>query len=368
MDRTETSTRLLEGVRVIDLSTYLAAPSAGRVLAYMGADVIKVEAPAGDPFRFQGDIYGLPFEDDNNPLFAAANDGKRFMVLNLKDHADHDVFLDLVKTSDILITNLRMPALKRLGATYEDLHAVNPRLVYGRISGYGTKGPAADRLAYDSTAYFARGGHMLDYVEPGSPPNNMMLGSGDCNTGLALVSGVLAALAGAQISGEGREVNVSLLQTSIWMASMDYVISQYSEDFFIDRVYRCKDGIYMYLQAVTDKQKEILLGLIGMSLEEYNDHFSAIPKLKEIYAQKTFDEWCALLDGTGVCIERLRHVAEVPLDLQARENGFLAPYGRGNNAWLPPPPLAYDSPAPPFSSGVRPGRDTDAIREELGYN
>ena len=266
-----------------------------------------------------------------------------------------------------MITNLRIPALEKLKVTYDILKEINPKLVYGRISGYGTKGPLAGRLGFDSTAYFARGGHMLDYVEPGSPPNNMMLGSGDINAALALVSGTLAALAGCRICGEGRSVDVSLLHTSIWMASMDYVISQYGEDFFIDRVYRCSDGVYMYLQAITDKQKAILLDMIGMSRAEYDDHFGAIPKLREIYAKKTFAEWSAMLEGTGVCIERLRHIDEVPLDEQARVNGFLRPYGRGSDIWMPMPPVSFEgSDAPAFTESVALGRDNEAIRSELG--
>jgi len=359
--------RPLEGVRVVELATYLAAPSACRMLAYLGAEVIKIEAPTGDPYRYQGVIYGIPVEDDHNPLFAGANDGKRFMTLDLKADADRKVFYDLVKTADIFVTNMRSAALTKLGATYEDLAPLNERLVYGRVTGYGPQGPMADRLGFDSTAYFARGGHMLDYVEKGAPPNNMMLGAGDCNTGLVLVSGVLAALAGARISGKGRKVDVSLLHTSIWMASMNYVISQYGEDFFIDRVYRCKDGVYMFIQAITDKQKSILLNLIGLTREEYDDHWGAIPKLKAIYEQKTFAEWVELLDGTGVCIERLRHVAEIPHDQQGRDNGFLKPYGPNQDSWLPMPPVTYGMDYDAFSADVKLGRDTEAIKSELGY-
>ena len=336
------------------------------MLAYLGAEVIKVEPPSGDPYRFQGDIYGSPVEDDNNPLFADANDGKRFVTLNLKDEGDRALFYKLVTTADILITNLRVPALEKLQVTYDQLKEYNPRLVYGRISGYGTKGPLAGRLGFDSTAYFARGGHMLDYVEAGSPPNNMMLGSGDINAALALVSGVLAALAGSRISGKGRTVDVSLMHTAIWMASMDYVVSQYGEDFFIDRVYRCKDGVYMYLQAITDKQKAILLDMIGMTRAEYDDHFGAIPRLREIYATKNFSEWAAMLEGTGVCIERLRHIEEVPLDEQARINGFLQPYGRGSDIWIPMPPVTFEgSDRPAFTDDVKLGRDNAALRAEL---
>lgn len=363
----ESKAQLLEGVRVIDLSTYLAAPAAGRILAYLGADVIKVEAPSGDPYRHQGEIYGIPTREDYNPLFAGVNDGKRFVVLDLKDESDREKFYQLVGTADILITNMRKAALKKLQVTFDIIHKLNPKLVYGRISGYGTKGALKDKVAFDSTAYFARGGHMLDYVEPGLPPNNMMLGAGDANTAMSLVAGVLAAYCKAQNGGEGRAVDVSLLGTSVWMASMDYVISQYSEDFFIDRTYQCKDGSYMYLQAITDKQKTTLLKLIGMTHEEYDDHFGAIPKLRAIYKTKTYEEWAKLVEGTGVCIERLRHISELPDDEQARINRFLEPYGEKKPVWIPSPPITTDTDRVSFTSGIRLGKDTDEVMKEIGY-
>ena len=117
----------------------------------------------------------------------------------------------------------------------------------------------------------------------------------------------------------------------------------------------------MYLQAITDKQKSILLDLIGMSRAEYDDHFGAVPKLRRIYAQKTYDEWADLLDGTGVCIERLRHLAEVPQDEQARLNGFLVPYGAGPDSWIAAPPVTYEGARKAFLSDVRLGKDTEAV-------
>lgn len=342
----------LEGVKVVELSTYLAAPACGRILAYLGADVLKIEQPGGDPYRKQGLLYGVPVNDDDNPLYMHANAGKRFVGLDLKTEEGLNEFYSYVKDADVFITNLMDRSLDKLNIAYARLHAVNPALVYGRISGYGPKGPLAGKVGFDSTAYFARGGQMLDYVEPGTPPNNIMLGSGDCNTAMALAAGILTALTCALLHGEGSLVNASLLHTSIWMASMDYVISQYNENFFIDRVYRCKDGVYMYVQAITDKQKNMLLDIIGMTRGEYDDHFAAIPKLTKIYEMKTFDEWSAILDGTGVCIERLRHIHEVPFDEQALINGFMKPYGKQKKVNIPIPPILYDGAPEAFDADI----------------
>ncbi len=348
---------MLEGVKVIEISSYLAVPSAGRFLAYMGAEVIKVESPSGDPYRKQGTIYGIPTENDNNPLFAGANDGKKFVMLDLKTETGRSRLCTLISDADIFITNLRVGAQKKLHVTFEELHRENQKLVYGWVNGYGSRGELANKAGFDSTAYFARGGHMLDYVQKGNPPNNMMLGLGDLNTAMSLVAGVLAAYCKVQNGGEGRQVEASLLGTSIWMASMDYVISQYGEDFFMDQAYQCKDGSYMYVQAITEKQQKALLGVIKMSKEEYNDHFGAIPKLRKIYKTKTFQEWFEILDGTGVCIERLRHIAELPGDMQARENSFLEQYGQSGKMWIPSPPVKTGSEKPSFTEGLSLGRD-----------
>ena len=344
--------RPLDGIRVVELSTYLAAPACGRILAYMGADVLKIEPPSGDPFRRQGLLYGVPVSDDDNPLYMLANDGKRFMSLDLKTDEGRMKFRELIKGADVLLTNLMERSLDHLGASYAELHLLNPSLVYGRISAYGPKGPLSNKQGFDTTAYYARGGYMLDYVEPGTPPNNIMLGAGDCNTAMALSAGILTALIGAMLHGEGAMVNASLLHSSIWMASMDYVISQYSEDFFIDRVYRCKDGAYMYVQAITDKQKGMLLEIIGMTREEYDDHFASIPKLAAIYAEKTFDEWRDLLGNTGVCVEKLKHIHEVHFDHQALVNGFMKPYGKLKIINIPTPPIIYDGALEPFGGDI----------------
>ena len=98
----------------------------------------------------------------------------------------------------------------------------------------------------------------------------------------------------------------------------------------------------MYVQAITDKQKDALLALIGLTRAEYDDHFSSIPKLVKIYEQKSFSEWSALLKGTGVCVERLMHLYEVPSDAQALLNGFMRPYGKAKTVNIPMPPLTYE--------------------------
>ena len=355
---------------IIDLTTYVAGSSCGRILAHMGADVIKVEPLDGDPYRNQGVLYSIPVADTNNPLFVAVNDGKRFISINLKNEEGLQVFYKLVARADVLITNLTERSLKKLKVTYQDLKPLNQNLVYGVINGYGEKGPDAGRPGFDPTAYFARGGYMLDYVQDGKPPNNMVLGAGDCNTALSLAAGVLGALVGVMIHGQGCRVCSSLLHSSIWMASMDYVISQYSEEYFIDRVYRCKDGAYMYVQALTDKQKELLCEIIGIGLDFYNDRRKVVPVLQKIYSTKTFEEWRSIFSETNICMERLKHIGEVAEDKQAYENSFLVNYYGDKNKpiGIPMPPIRFQGADEELHDEIRLGGSTAAVLQELGYS
>lgn len=370
MDSLTDSTKPLDGIRVIDLTTYLAGPCTGRILAFMGADVVKVESLEGDPFRRQGLLYATPIADNNNPLFVSANDGKRFIAVDLKNELGLQVFYELVKNADVFITNITERSQKNLKITYEELKNINPRLVYGVINGYGEKGKAAGHRAFDATAYFARGGHMLDFVPKGNPPNNYVLGAGDCNTSLALALGVLASLAGAFLHNEGNKVCTSLLHTSIWMASMNYVISQYGTDFYIDRPYRCKDGVFMFVQAIMRKQKEDLCEILNVDMDTYDDHKKIEPILREKYIQKTYAEWRKIFSKTNICTERLRHMAEVPFDEQALINHFLAQYGGDGikNIEIPMPPIKYQGARETISGEIRLGAHTTEVLKEAGYS
>jgi len=357
----------LNGIRVLELATYLAAPACGRILAYLGADVIKVESPDGDPYRKQGALYGVPAENAYNPLFAAANDGKRFITLDLSSDNDRDIFKTLVNKSDIFITNLTELSLEKLGAGYECLKSLNPKIVYGKVSAYGRNGKEADFSGHSNAAYFARGGYMADYVQKDTVPNNLMLGAGDCNTALALSVGVLAALFGATRHGEGSRVDTSMLHTSIWLASMNYVVSQYGDDYFIDRVYKCADGIYMYVQAITEKQKSILCELLGISPEKYEDRIGMIPLLRELYASKSFAKWEEILEGTGICFERLRHIDEAAQDVQSLLNGFLTTYGgKDRSVNIPVPPISFSGADIEIKGVITHGAHTVQILEEIG--
>ena len=150
----------LEGIRVVELATVVAAPTASRVLCAFGAEVIKVETKIGDEMRRAGEFEMVVCEDDKNPLFTIQNSGKRLTSIDLKNPDGKAAFLKLLETADVFLTNVRLPSLGRLGLDYETLHKAYPGLVYAHFSGFGPKGPDAAKPGFDSTAFWLRSGPM----------------------------------------------------------------------------------------------------------------------------------------------------------------------------------------------------------------
>jgi len=215
---------MLEGLRVVEMATYVAAPAAGGILADWGADVIKVESPKGDPIRHF--FAGTRAEDIGNPVFDMDNRGKRGVALDVKSDAGAKAMQALLAKADILITNLRPGALARAGLDYETMKTRNPGLIYGSVTGYGLEGAEADRPAMDMAAFWARSGMAMLTGRKGEPPLPMRIAVGDHTTGIALVAGILAALHDRAKTGQGRLVETSLLRTGIYSLGTDLSIQQ----------------------------------------------------------------------------------------------------------------------------------------------
>jgi crotonobetainyl-CoA:carnitine CoA-transferase CaiB-like acyl-CoA transferase len=191
----------LEGTRVVELGVWVAGPAAGGILADWGADVVKIEPPTGDPARMFGRMLGL--DGSQSPPFEMDNRGKRSIALDLTSSDDQGIALELISAADVFVTNVRPGGLRRIGLDFETLAALNPRLVYGMITGYGERGPDADRAAYDVAAYWARAGlaHLL--TRPGDTPPFQRGGMGDHTAGMTLAAAVCAALVARSSSGVG---------------------------------------------------------------------------------------------------------------------------------------------------------------------
>jgi formyl-CoA transferase/CoA:oxalate CoA-transferase len=208
--------RLLEGVRVLDLSRMLAGPYGSMLLADMGAEVIKVEEPGGgDPMRAMGPPF-LP--GGESAYFLAINRNKKSVAIDLSTPAGREVFHDLVRHADVVWENFRPGVMERLGCGYAELSALNPRLVVCSISAYGQEGPYREFPAFD-LALQARGGGMSVTGEPGRPPARMGLPMGDLSGGLFGALAVCAALVRRGATGRGTHLDLSLLDCQVSLLS-----------------------------------------------------------------------------------------------------------------------------------------------------
>ena len=189
----------LEGIKVVELATVVAAPTAGRMLSAYGAQVIKVESLAGDDYRVAGNFERVVCEDYKNPLFTIQNSGKKLVAINLKHPDGKAAMLKLLEDADVFLTNVRTGGLERLGLDYETLHERCSKLVYAHFSGFGPEGPVASNPGFDSTAFWLRSGPMADWQVPGSFPFNPTYAFGDMSTSSVLFSGILMALIGRSL-------------------------------------------------------------------------------------------------------------------------------------------------------------------------
>lgn len=221
--------RPLEGVKVLELATFIAAPCCARYLADLGAEVIKVEAPNGDPLRFTAVNEGRPFGDAEDTSFCMENTGKKCITLNTKSEVGRSALEKLLAGCDIFITNWRQPALERAGLDYKTIHGKYPNIVMGLVSGYGEKGPDKDLPGFDFTSFFARGGVMGTMYDRDASPMVPIAGFGDHQVGIYLASGIIAALYRARETGAGDQVVVSLFHTAIWDVGLFLSCNQYGD-------------------------------------------------------------------------------------------------------------------------------------------
>lgn len=213
---------LLQGLKVVEFASYIAAPGAAGILADWGAEVIKVERPEGDPMRH---IFGdVKNELSGNPTFALDNRGKRAVALDISKPEGREALARLAADADVFLTNVRPAALKRAGLDEASLRAANPRLVYAMVTGYGLEGPDADKPGFDVTAFWSRAGVAHMHAPKGSDPFILRSGVGDHVTSLATVSAILAALYEREQTGAGRLVQTSLLATGVYTVGSDLAV------------------------------------------------------------------------------------------------------------------------------------------------
>lgn len=210
----------LHGVNVLELGVWVAGPAATGLMADWGANVVKVEPPTGDPQRAVFGALGVA-DQAGVPPFEIDNRGKRSVVLDLRTDDGLATMHRLLAGADVFVSNVRPAALRRMGLDPGSLTARYPRLVYGLLTGYGSRGPDVDRAGYDVGAFWARSGLAHTLVPPGENPPSVRSGQGDHTTGLSMCAGVMAALFDRERTGKGRVVETSLLRTGIYTIGWD---------------------------------------------------------------------------------------------------------------------------------------------------
>ncbi|MBB2159207.1 CoA transferase [Gluconacetobacter sacchari] len=212
----------LAGIRVLDVTQVMAGPVCTMLLGDLGADIVKIEPPGtGDQTR---GAMGFRMKGDDSMGFLNMNRNKRSLALNLKNPAGRQVFLDLVKTADIVVENYRPGVVRKLGIDYETLAAINPRLVYASISGFGQTGPWAARPGFDLMAQ-AMSGVMSVTGHPGGPPVKAGVPVADIGCALFATYAILAAYIGCEKSGQGQFIDASLFDSAMAFSIWD--ISEY---------------------------------------------------------------------------------------------------------------------------------------------
>jgi crotonobetainyl-CoA:carnitine CoA-transferase CaiB-like acyl-CoA transferase len=252
----------LEGIRVLEVANWLAAPAAAAVLADMGADVIKVEPPRGDAWRhYRPDARGYDGPAfTGNPGFNMDNRGKRSIAINLDSIEGRELVFRLAKQADIFITNLIPRRAAKFGLSYAAIRRQNPRIIFLQFTGFGERGPEKDKLGFDYVGFWARSGIMANLGEPDAPPVLQRPGMGDHATALGLAAGLIAALYHRDRTGKGQHLQGSLLHTGLWVLGADVQValetgreprrrSRKQPQHALWNTYRTKDGEWIMLAA-----------------------------------------------------------------------------------------------------------------------
>ena len=337
----------LDDIKVLEIANWVAGPSCAALMADMGADVVKVEPLQGDGMRNKlrqpsspegAAAFDFPFQLDNR--------GKRSIAIDIGDTRGSEVVRLLARGADVVVTNLLPGRLERYGLGPVALRSLNRRLIYALVTGYGSDGDDADRVAFDLTAFFGRSGIMSLIGEPDAPPPAFRPGQGDHPTGLALLAAILAALRMRDRSGEGQVVETALLRSGAWSIGCDVQTALIDRtqptkrgrnDAFspINTQYRCGDGRWLNLAAQDQSRWARLCGALGRKDLENDARFSSpqgrfrhrneiIAILDELFASAPLAHWAPMLDRSGIIWSPVAELPDLVDDHQARTIGMFA--------------------------------------------
>lgn len=389
--------RPLSGVKVVELATFVAGPAATRFMADQGAEVIKIEALAGDGTRWaaEGEARKVfPDDPQHNLTFEIENGNKRSVSLNLKDPECFAILMELLSKADVFVTNWRPKALEKMGLDYESLKEKFPKLVYASATGYGEKGPDADLPGYDTTAFWARSGILGSLYERGTEPMNLIISMGDRATAMCLCSGILAALFNAQRTGRGEKVSVSLLGAAIFMQGtmmqtaqyglIEYPITKSEAPNPLMNCYETKDGRWIQTcMPIYDMMLKPFAPAMGHPEWLDDPRFSTFAALKEgdnralfyeevkaAYKDMTTEEAVEALTKADVAFSVAKVWKEVLEDPQAWANDYFykIEYDSGEVTAVRNPIQFEEAGLPEMRKAPLLGADTIEVLKECGID
>jgi len=333
---------LMKGIYVVEVAEHTFAPAAGLVLADWGADVVKVERIGGDASRNMK----LPMVDDAliNPFFEAGNRGKRSVSIDLSREEGREVLHKLIAKADVFITSLRREARQKLSIEAKDLVARYPRLIYARATGFGLKGPIADRGGFDFPSSWCLGGAGYMQTVPGQAPPMQPGSFGDLTGGITLAGAVAAALFRRERTGKGAIVDNSLYGVGIWLMGQSILAAKvglrppvYHQDEPFEALTNCyqtRDGRWLSLCLLQPgwwpdfvshiERPDLLDDPRFVDAKSRTDNKSAlVEELNNVFKTRTYQEWLEKLDTMEGVWAPLQSPEEVADDVQARENSFV---------------------------------------------
>ena len=391
--------RILQGIKVVDVTAWAFVPSAGGVMAHWGADVIKVESPkAPDPMRLMG---GSLEPGLSSPTFRHYSRGKRSIAIDLARAEGQALLYKLVADADVFLTSYLAPTRRKLNIDLEDIRRVNPRIIYARGSGHGPKGPDADRPGYDALSWWYRGGlgqSAMDLTGETWPPT--MVGHGDGMSGMAFAGGICAALLHRERTGEATVVDASLLGTAVWFNGTAILAAQRAPAqrthvpakrklppgappgmiTATRSIYQTGDGRFLNLLFLGDDDRDFadLCQRVARPELATDPRFAdararsensaaLLAVLEELFASQTLEHWKTALAQARGAWAPVQTPEEVIADPQTQANGFLREVAYPDGPLkVPAPPILFDE-----ESGEAPrapdfAEHTDEILGELG--
>jgi crotonobetainyl-CoA:carnitine CoA-transferase CaiB-like acyl-CoA transferase len=388
--------QVLDGVRVLEVAEHGFVPSAGTALADWGAEVIKVEHPGrGDPMRHLlawGVIAGA---DPDAPSFMTESlfRSKRCVALDASKPEGHALLMRLAASADVFLTNLLPASRKRLRIDVEDVRNVNPRIVYARGHGQGAKGPEAEAGGFDAVSFWARGSVQERLTPPGVPLIGQRPATGDFTSGLTLAGGIAAALFRRERTGQGIDVDVSLLGVAAWVMSPDInAAMQYGRDLpkaggggvrsAVAATYQTSDDKYVTLMMWQDEARFFPLFARAAGYEDLlvDPRFATaearaanvdalVDEVRRRFATRTRADWVARLSGSD-CIWGLNQSPiDIPDDPQVRANGYVMDIERSDGTLFRAvgAPVLFDGEAPSARHPAEElGAETERVLREAG--